>query len=94
MLEVYFGIDKSSIMWTLQNNKLTRTFVFPDFDTAFSFMAEVAGLAKEMNHHPRWTNVYNKVEMELSTHDANNTVTQKDYKLAEGIDLIWKRYQL
>lgn len=73
-------------MWIEQNNKLKKTFVFNDFVEAFGFMAQVAILAEKMNHHPWWANVYNKVEIELTTHDAGNIVTEKDEKLAKAID--------
>jgi 4a-hydroxytetrahydrobiopterin dehydratase len=75
-------------MWTQQNNKLTCDFQFADFKTAFAFMTKVAEIAEAQGHHPWWSNVYNKVRIELCTHDAGNTVTEKDTKLAEAIDLI------
>jgi 4a-hydroxytetrahydrobiopterin dehydratase len=75
-------------MWQEQDNKLTRDFVFADFSEAFAFMARVALLAEKMDHHPWWSNVYNKVRIELTTHDAGNTITAKDRKLAEAIDLL------
>ena len=71
-------------MWQETNNKLTRHFVFADFMEAFAFMTRVALLAEKMDHHPFWTNVYNKVTIELSTHDAGNTITEKDRKWAKG----------
>lgn len=73
-------------MWKEENNKLTRTFQFKDFVEAFAFMSKVALVAEKMNHHPDWSNVYNKVEIKLSTHDAGDVVTEKDRKLAEKID--------
>lgn len=73
-------------MWKEENNQLVRQFEFKDFITAFSFMARVAMVAEKMNHHPLWTNVYNRVEIRLSTHDAGDVVTDKDRKLAEKID--------
>ena len=73
-------------MWKEENNRLTKTFEFKDFVEAFGFMSSVALIAEKMNHHPNWTNVYNKVSFELNTHDAGNTVTDKDRKLAEAID--------
>ncbi|KYG77817.1 MULTISPECIES: 4a-hydroxytetrahydrobiopterin dehydratase [Roseivirga] len=73
-------------MWTEKDNKLTRTFEFKDFTEAFGFMSKVAIEAEKMNHHPNWSNVYNKVSFELTTHDEGNTVTEKDRKLAEIID--------
>ncbi|CAN5852459.1 hypothetical protein BH11BAC4_BH11BAC4_18530 [soil metagenome] len=73
-------------MWTTADNKLHRKFEFDDFSEAFSFMTRVALAAEKMNHHPLWTNVYNKVEIWLSTHDAGDTITDKDRKLAERID--------
>lgn len=73
-------------MWTTENNQLVRTFEFDDFVQAFSFMTRVAMLAEKMNHHPEWTNIYNRVIIRLSTHDAGNMITAKDHKLAEAID--------
>lgn len=73
-------------MWTETDNKLYRKFEFSDFSEAFAFMTRVAIEAEKMNHHPLWTNVWNKVEIWLSTHDAGDVVTEKDKKLAERID--------
>jgi 4a-hydroxytetrahydrobiopterin dehydratase len=73
-------------MWKEKNDALYRHFEFMDFSEAFAFMARVALAAEKMDHHPRWTNVYNKVEIWLNTHDAGNTITDKDRKLARQID--------
>lgn len=73
-------------MWKEEQNKLKKTFKFKDFTEAFGFMAKVAIVAEKMNHHPTWTNTYNTVDFELSTHDAGNTVTALDRKLAAEID--------
>ena len=73
-------------MWEEKNNRLTKTFQFKDFIEAFGFMTKVAILAEKMNHHPLWTNVYNRVSFELSTHDAGDVVTDKDRKLSQEID--------
>ena len=73
-------------MWEEKDNKLTKTFQFKDFTEAFGFMTKVAIEAEKMNHHPWWSNVWNTVNFELTTHDAGNTVTEKDRKLAEIID--------
>ena len=73
-------------MWTETDNKLYRKFEFSDFSEAFAFMTRVAIEAEKMNHHPLWRNVWNKVEIWLSTHDAGDIVTEKDRKLAERID--------
>lgn len=75
-------------MWTETANSLTRTFTFRDFSEAFAFMTRVAILAEKMDHHPEWSNVYNKVVIRLSTHDAGNIVTDRDRKLAAAIDLL------
>ncbi len=75
-------------MWEEKNNRLSRTFIFRNFIEAFSFMTKVALVAEKMNHHPYWTNVYNKVEIHLSTHDEGDIVTEKDRKLAREIDLL------
>ncbi len=73
-------------MWTEKDNKLTRSFTFDNFVEAFAFMTKVALIAEKMEHHPLWTNVYNKVEISLSTHDAGDKITEKDRKLAAEID--------
>ncbi|MBN8576784.1 MAG: 4a-hydroxytetrahydrobiopterin dehydratase [Cyclobacteriaceae bacterium] len=73
-------------MWIEQDNRLKRTFTFKNFTEAFAFMTKVALVAEKMDHHPNWTNVYNQVTIELSTHDAGNIVTAKDYALAKAID--------
>ena len=73
-------------MWTEKDNKLYRKFQFKDFSEAFAFMTRVALEAEKMNHHPLWTNVWNSVEIWLSTHDAGDIVTDKDRKLAQKID--------
>ncbi len=77
-------------MWKEENNRLKRTFEFSDFQEAFAFMTRVAFLAEKQNHHPNWSNVYNTVEIELSTHDAGDVVTDKDHKLAKAIDKLLK----
>lgn len=75
-------------MWTEKDNSLQKTFQFKNFSEAFAFMTRVAMLAEQMNHHPDWSNVYNRVYIKLSTHDAGNTVTDKDRKLAKAIDAV------
>lgn len=72
--------------WREENNKLTQTFTFKDFKQAWAFMSQVALTAEKADHHPNWSNVYNKVTIELFTHDKGNTVTEKDRKLAAEID--------
>ncbi|WP_257667370.1 4a-hydroxytetrahydrobiopterin dehydratase [Parapedobacter tibetensis] len=73
-------------MWQEEKNTLHQSFTFADFSEAFAFMLQVALLAEKHNHHPTWTNTWNKVEIWLSTHDAGNIVTEKDRKLAQAID--------
>ena len=75
-------------MWKESDNKLYRKIEFKDFSEAFAFMARVALAAEKMNHHPEWKNVYNTVEIWLSTHDAGDIVTDKDRKLADKIDAL------
>lgn len=72
--------------WEDENNSLKRTFKFKDFIEAWAFMTKVAMLAEKMNHHPEWFNVYNKVEIRLTTHDKGSVVTDKDIELAKQID--------
>jgi 4a-hydroxytetrahydrobiopterin dehydratase len=73
-------------MWSEEDNKLYQKFTFADFSEAFAFMTRVALVAEKQNHHPKWTNVWNTVEVWLSTHDAGDIVTDKDRRLAASID--------
>lgn len=75
------------------DDKLTAVFKLKDFTQAWAFMSEVAIHAEKQNHHPNWSNVYNNVTIELTTHDAGNTVTDKDRKLADKIDELYGRYK-
>ena len=74
--------------WEEKDNSLYRKFQFRDFSEAFAFMTRVALEAEKMDHHPLWTNVWNTVEIWLSTHDAGDVVTEKDRKLAQKIDAL------
>jgi 4a-hydroxytetrahydrobiopterin dehydratase len=74
--------------WEEKNNSLYLKIEFKDFSEAFAFMTRVALIAEKMNHHPKWTNVWNTVELWLSTHDAGDVVTDKDRKLAERSDTL------
>lgn len=76
-------------MFTEKDNALYAYFTFPDFITAFAFMKKVGDIAEEINHHPKWTNVYNTVEIWLNTHDAGDIVTDKDHILASKIEEIY-----
>ncbi len=73
--------------WTIESNKLQRSLKFKDFIEAFGFMTKVALYAESNNHHPEWKNVYNTVDIQLTTHDAGG-ITQKDHQLAEFINNI------
>jgi 4a-hydroxytetrahydrobiopterin dehydratase len=73
-------------MWQEINNQLQKSFTFKDFSEAFAFMTRVALLAEKADHHPWWSNVYNKVDIKLNTHTAGNIVTEKDRSLAKEID--------
>ena len=80
-------------MWKEEHNALKSEFSFSDFKEALSFMVQVGMEAEVMNHHPAFKNIYNKVWIELQTHDAGNIVTQKDHKLAAAIDDIYKKFR-
>jgi 4a-hydroxytetrahydrobiopterin dehydratase len=77
-------------MWKEKENSLHKQFKFKDFSEAFAFITRVALAAEKMDHHPKWTNTYNQLDIWLSTHDAGDVVTDKDRKLAEKIDSIFK----
>jgi 4a-hydroxytetrahydrobiopterin dehydratase len=74
--------------WTLERDALAKTFKFGSFREALSFMTRVAFEAEELNHHPEWTNVYNRVMVRLNTHDAGGKVTAKDVELATRMQKI------
>jgi 4a-hydroxytetrahydrobiopterin dehydratase len=76
---------KSLNGWTIQNGKLHKEFAFSDFVKAFSFMTKIALHAEKMNHHPEWFNVYNRITIDLMTHDAGG-ITSNDVELARFIE--------
>lgn len=76
--------------WEINGAFIQREIVFKDFANAFSFMTSVAFLAEKANHHPNWGNVYNKVNVALSTHEVDG-LTERDFKLAGEIDMLLKR---
>jgi len=78
--------------WTVDDNTIIRDFKFKTFVEAFSFMTAIALTAEKMNHHPDWSNSYNKVNVTLTTHEAKG-ITLRDFDLASSIDRIWKNYQ-
>jgi 4a-hydroxytetrahydrobiopterin dehydratase len=73
--------------WSLLNGKLHKGFQFGSFIEAFGFMASVALIAESMNHHPEWSNVYNRVTIDLTTHDAGG-ISRRDFDLAARIDML------
>lgn len=75
--------------WEIVDNKLTKTFKFKSFIRAFGWMSQIAIWAEKLNHHPEWFNVYNKVEVQLTTHDAGG-ISELDFKLAEKMELLFK----
>ena len=81
----------SEINWEIKSDKLYRSFKFKNFNSALDFINQVANVAEIMNHHPEIRNIYNKVELFLSTHDESK-ITDKDYDLAEKIDKIYDKF--
>ena len=73
--------------WTVENGKLHKEFQFDNFVAAFGFMTQLALIAESMNHHPEWFNVYNRVTIDMSTHDAGG-ITELDFKFAEHADAL------
>jgi len=78
-----------TLHWVLVDGKLTKTFKFKSFIRAFGWMSQIAIWAEKLNHHPEWFNVYNKVEVQLTTHDAGG-ISELDFKLAEKMELFFK----
>lgn len=77
--------------WSFENNTLKRELKFRTFVEAFSFMTSVALHAEKMDHHPEWTNIYDKVSIVLNTHSVNG-ITQNDFDMAEFIESAYRRY--
>ena len=77
--------------WILEDIYLKGSYTFNDFDNAFTFMKEIAVKCEEMNHHPKWTNVYNKIDIELYTHDSGG-ITEKDFELSSFMDATFQKY--
>jgi len=75
--------------WINENNALHKTYTFADFETAMHFMQIASKQISIHNHHPEWSNVYNKVSIKLTTHDAGNTITEKDEILAVMFDEVY-----
>src|SRR5262245_40917927 len=85
--EVREGLKKLP-SWTLKEGKLHRDFTFKKFTEAFAFMTKVAAVADKQDHHPEWSNVYNRVSVELITHDAGPALSERDLRFAREVDLI------
>jgi 4a-hydroxytetrahydrobiopterin dehydratase len=79
-------------MWQETKDGLYQHFTFADFKQAFNFMTRVAELAEGVQHHPRWTNDYNDVEIWLSTHSKGDKITAKDHELAKVIDGVYQEF--
>ena len=81
-------MDNADSTWAEEDGALRRRFEFKNFSEAFGFVTRVALLAESQNHHPEWSNVWNKVDIVLTTHSAGSTVTDNDRKLAAAIDAL------
>lgn len=85
------SLKKIDANWLVKGKFLHRELLFKDFVEAFSFMTAIALLAEKLGHHPNWQNTYNKVSIDLTTHDASG-LTAKDFDLAKAIDILFKKY--
>lgn len=96
-MSIYETIEREHPSWTISTTSSSSDdgdnvesvqikLTFPDFKSTFSFMTMVAFKAEQINHHPRWTNVYNQLTIQLTTHDKGNRLTQKDLLLLQGIE--------
>ena len=79
-------------MWNESETGLYKEFLFSDFSEAWAFLSRVALLAEKMEHHPEWSNIYNRVSIRLITHDKGNTITEKDRLMADSIDKIFLQF--
>jgi 4a-hydroxytetrahydrobiopterin dehydratase len=78
--------------WTNKENSLEKTYRFDTFESAMDFMQQAALIISEADHHPTWTNTYNQIHVSLSTHDAGNKVTDKDWTLAHALDALYQSF--
>mgnify|MGYP000706369529 CR=1 FL=1 len=76
--------------WINNSSQLEKTFTFANFESAMLFMQKAAVKITELDHHPTWTNTYNRIHIVLSTHDAGNKVTGKDWELANELDQVFQ----
>ena len=83
--QVHSALEELASDWQVEAGKLCSSFRFPDFNAAFAFMTRVAMAAEQANHHPEWFNVYNRVDVQLTTHDADG-LTARDFALAKRMD--------
>ena len=81
-------------VWQENGQALHKTFYFKDFLEAIAFMNQAASSIEALHHHPEWTNVYNRVTVRLTTHDAGHTITPKDHQLAQVLDEHYARFQM
>lgn len=72
--------------WQIENDKLTKQFKFPSFAAAIGWMVQVSITADKLNHHPEWSNVYNRVSVQLATHDLDNSISNLDLQLAQTME--------
>jgi 4a-hydroxytetrahydrobiopterin dehydratase len=78
--------------WTNNKNSIEKTYRFDTFESAVEFMQQAALKISEADHHPTWTNTYNQIHVSLSTHDAGNNVTEKDWTLAHALDTLYQSF--
>lgn len=83
--EIATSLKTISPKWNLQEDKIQREFIFKDFVEAFEFMTKVAAKAQELNHHPEWSNVYHKVNVQLITHEVKG-LSELDFRLARYLE--------
>lgn len=78
-------------LWKEENQVLVKTFTFANFEEAMQFIQDAVPYISQLDHHPTWSNTYNRVEVKLTTHDAGNKVTEKDHALANFLDELFNR---
>lgn len=86
LIQYFKSMNQEPSEWQESGQALHKTFYFKDFLEAIEFMKQAASSIEALHHHPEWTNVYNRVTVRLTTHDAGHTITPKDYQLAQVLD--------
>jgi len=90
--QIIESLSRLTLDWVLEDGFLKKSFKFKNFDNAIKFIKKVSVKCEEINHHPKWTNIYNTIDIELNTHDING-ISELDFKLSEYMNIIYNEVE-